>query len=95
LIGINHVYAGFKVYKKFNFINNMAPKVILLSLDGATDAIVDKYLANGVLDPKTGLGLLKSKGVAATDNETITPSITAPSHIAIATGSTAAKPRPS
>jgi phosphodiesterase/alkaline phosphatase D-like protein/predicted AlkP superfamily pyrophosphatase or phosphodiesterase len=67
----------------------MAPKVILLSLDGATDSIVDKYLANGVLDSKTGLGLLKSKGVAATDNETITPSITAPSHIAIATGSTA------
>ena len=67
----------------------MAPKVILLSLDGATDAIVDKYLANGVLDAKTGLGLLKSKGVAATDNQTITPSITAPSHIAIATGSTA------
>ena len=67
----------------------MAPKVVLISLDGATDSIVDKYLANGVLDAKTGLGLLKSKGVAATDNETITPSITAPSHIAIATGSTA------
>jgi predicted AlkP superfamily pyrophosphatase or phosphodiesterase len=67
----------------------MAPKVILISLDGATDTIVDKYLQNGVLDSKTGLGLLKSKGVAATDNETVTPSLTAPSHIAIATGSTA------
>jgi uncharacterized repeat protein (TIGR01451 family) len=67
----------------------MAPKVILISLDGATDTIVDKYLSNGVLDPKTGLGLLKSKGVVATDNETVTPSLTAPSHIAIATGSTA------
>jgi phosphodiesterase/alkaline phosphatase D-like protein/predicted AlkP superfamily pyrophosphatase or phosphodiesterase len=67
----------------------MAPKVVLISLDGATDSIVDKYLASGVLDAKTGLGLLKAKGVAATDNETITPSITAPSHIAIATGSTA------
>jgi predicted AlkP superfamily pyrophosphatase or phosphodiesterase len=67
----------------------MAPKVVLISLDGATDSIVDKYLANGVLDSKTGLGLLKAKGVAAKDNETITPSITAPSHIAIATGSTA------
>ncbi len=67
----------------------MSPKVILISLDGASDSIVDKYLANGVLDAKTGIGLLKSKGVAATDNETITPSITAPSHIAIATGSTA------
>lgn len=67
----------------------MAPQVVLISLDGATDLIVDKYLANGVLDPKTGLGLLKNQGVAATDNETITPSLTAPSHIAIATGSTA------
>ncbi len=67
----------------------MSPKVIVISLDGATDSIVDKYLANGVLDSKTGLGLLKSKGVAATDNETVTPSLTAPSHIAIATGSTA------
>ncbi len=67
----------------------MAPKVVLISLDGATDTIVDKYLASGVLDAKTGIGLLKAKGVAATDNETITPSITAPSHIAIATGSTA------
>jgi hypothetical protein len=60
----------------------MAPKVILISLDGATDTIVDKYLQNGVLDAKTGLGLLKSKGVAATDNETITPSLTAAAHIA-------------
>jgi phosphodiesterase/alkaline phosphatase D-like protein/predicted AlkP superfamily pyrophosphatase or phosphodiesterase len=67
----------------------MAPKIILISLDGATDTIVDKYLLSGVLDAKTGLGLLKSKGVAATDNETITPSLTAPSHVAIATGSTA------
>lgn len=67
----------------------MAPRVILISLDGATDSIVDKYLQNGVLDPKTGLGLLKSKGVAATNNQTITPSITAAAHIAIATGSTA------
>lgn len=88
-IEINPVDFGFKIYKKFNFINNMAPKVVLISLDGATDSIVDKYLASGVLDAKTGIGLLKSKGVAATDNETITPSITAPSHIAIVTGSTA------
>ena len=39
----------------------MAPKVILLSLDGAADSIADKYLQTGVLDAKTGLGLLKSK----------------------------------
>ena len=67
----------------------MAPKVILISLDGATDTTVDKYLLTGVLDSKTGLGLLKSKGVVATSNETVTPSLTAAAHIAIATGSTA------
>jgi phosphodiesterase/alkaline phosphatase D-like protein/predicted AlkP superfamily pyrophosphatase or phosphodiesterase len=67
----------------------MAPKVILISLDGATDTIVDKYLQTGVLDSKTGLGLLSSKGVVATSNETATPSLTAVAHVAIATGSTA------
>jgi Type I phosphodiesterase / nucleotide pyrophosphatase len=67
----------------------VAPKVIVISLDGSTDSIVDKYLLSGVLNSKTGLGLLKSRGVAATDNETITPSLTAAAHIAIATGSIA------
>ncbi len=67
----------------------MSPKVILISLDGATASIVGSYLDSGVLDANKGLGLLKNKGVAA-QNETVTPSLTAPSHIAIATGSTAA-----
>ncbi|MBD3559352.1 alkaline phosphatase family protein, partial [Planktothrix sp. FACHB-1355] len=67
----------------------MSPKIILISLDGATASIVSSYLDNGVLEANKGLGLLRSKGVAAA-NETITPSLTAPSHIAIATGSTAA-----
>ncbi|MEG4805651.1 esterase-like activity of phytase family protein [Microcoleus sp. ARI1-B5] len=67
----------------------MSPKVILISLDGATASIVSSYLDSGVLDANKGLGLLKKQGVAA-KNETITPSLTAPSHIAIATGSTAA-----
>jgi predicted AlkP superfamily pyrophosphatase or phosphodiesterase len=67
----------------------MAPKVILISLDGATDTTIDRYLQNGILDANSGLGLLKNKGVAASSNETITPSLTAPAHIAIATGSSA------
>ncbi len=66
------------------------PKVVLISLDGATNTIVQQYLkAGGVLDPTKGIGLLISKGVLATGNQTVTPSLTAPSHIAIATGSTA------
>jgi 2',3'-cyclic-nucleotide 2'-phosphodiesterase (5'-nucleotidase family)/predicted AlkP superfamily pyrophosphatase or phosphodiesterase len=65
------------------------PKTILISLDGATNTILKEYLKTGVLDPTKGLGLLASKGVIASANQTITPSLTAPSHIAIATGSSA------
>ena len=66
------------------------PKVILISLDGATPRLVNQYLESGVLKADEGLGLLASKGVSAKQNETITPSLTAPGHVAIATGSSAA-----
>lgn len=65
------------------------PKVILISLDGNTYSLVKNYIDHNELDPTKGLGLLQSKGVFL-PNTTITPSLTAPSHIAIATGSTAA-----
>ncbi|MDX2100355.1 MAG: alkaline phosphatase family protein, partial [Leptolyngbyaceae cyanobacterium bins.59] len=67
----------------------MSPKVILISLDGATASITNSFLDTGILPADRGLGLLRNRGVAAFGNETITPSLTAPSHIAIATGSTA------
>src|SRR5215510_13994540 len=66
------------------------PKVILISLDGAKPTLINSYLSDGTLSAKTGLGLLKSKGIWAAQNITATPSLTAVSHIAIATGSTAA-----
>ncbi|NJR76084.1 MAG: phosphodiesterase [Scytonema sp. CRU_2_7] len=66
------------------------PKVILISLDGATPRLVNQYLADGVLSSNQGIGLLQSQGVAAQRNITITPSLTAAGHIAIGTGSTAA-----
>jgi uncharacterized repeat protein (TIGR01451 family) len=66
------------------------PKVIVLSLDGNTYSLIKSYLDNNQIDPTKGLGLLKSKGVFL-PNTTITPSLTAPSHIAIATGSSAAQ----
>lgn len=59
------------------------PKVVVISLDGDTYSILKNYLDTNQLDPNTGLGLLRSKGVFA-PNTTITPSLTAPSHIAIA-----------
>ncbi len=66
------------------------PKTILISLDGATPRLVQQYLQDGTLSPDRGLGLLASKGLVADQNVTVTPSLTAPGHIAIATGSTAA-----
>src|SRR5213593_391394 len=66
------------------------PQVVVISLDGAKSDLVQSYLATGVLDKKTGLGRLKAHGVVAEQNITVTPSVTAVAHIAIATGSTAA-----
>ncbi|MFN0315415.1 MAG: alkaline phosphatase family protein [Burkholderiales bacterium] len=65
------------------------PKVIVISLDGAQPGIVREYLQSGVLEADKGLGLLQAKGASALRNITATPALTAVSHIAIATGSTA------
>jgi predicted AlkP superfamily pyrophosphatase or phosphodiesterase len=67
-----------------------APKVILISLDGATPWLLDRFLVSGVLSRHEGVGLLQSRGIRALRNITVSPSLTAPGHIAIATGSTAA-----
>ncbi|BAZ66133.1 MAG: alkaline phosphatase family protein [Pelatocladus maniniholoensis HA4357-MV3] len=71
--------------------STLQPKVILISLDGATPDFVDQYLAQGILSPKQGLGLIKKKGVYAERNITCSASLTAACHVAIATGSTAAR----
>jgi len=65
------------------------PQVVVISLDGAQPELVERYLRNGVLDRRTGLDRLRHHGVVAEQNITATPSVTAVSHIAIATGSTA------
>ena len=67
------------------------PRVVLISLDGATPRIVEELLEEGALPRDQGLGLLARHGVSAERNVVITPSLTAPSHIAIATGSSAAR----
>lgn len=72
-------------------VSKSRPKVILISLDGATPDFVEQYLKSGVLSPKQGLGLIKNKGVYADRNITCSASLTAACHIAIATGSTAAR----
>jgi Type I phosphodiesterase / nucleotide pyrophosphatase len=66
-----------------------APKVVVISLDGATPRIVEKYLESGVLSKHRGLGLLAHRGFTAKRNFAALPTLTAPGHISIATGSTA------
>jgi predicted AlkP superfamily pyrophosphatase or phosphodiesterase len=67
-----------------------SPQVVVISLDGARPDLVEDFLEDRVLDRKTGLGRLKTHGVVAKQNITVTPSVTAVAHIAIATGSLAA-----
>lgn len=68
-----------------------APKVVMISLDGATPKNIKNFLDQGSLSKNRGLGLLVKHGVMAERNVTVTPSLTAPGHIAMATGSTAAR----
>lgn len=65
------------------------PKIVLISLDGAKPDFIRRYVASGVLPSDSGLGRLMREGVTAEQNITANPSLTAVSHIAIATGSTA------
>lgn len=65
------------------------PKVVIISLDGARPAVIADLLKRGVLPKNGALGRLSREGVVARFNETANPSLTAVSHIAIATGSTA------
>ncbi|MCC5639053.1 alkaline phosphatase family protein [Nostoc sp. CHAB 5844] len=71
--------------------NTPRPKVILISLDGATPDFVEEYLKAGVLSRRKGLGLLRREGVYAERNITCSASLTAACHVAIGTGSTAAR----
>src|SRR6267378_3481364 len=68
-----------------------APKIIVISLDGGSSRIVDDFLVRGILPANRGLGLLRRKGFFAGRSIVTTPSLTAVSHLAMATGSTAVR----
>ena len=68
-----------------------APKAVVISLDGCKPVIVQQLLASGALRPDRGIGLIYTKGAFARGSLTVSPSLTAPNHIALATGSRAAK----
>src|SRR5262245_15803200 len=67
-----------------------APKVVLISLDGARPDLIQQFLNDGTLPPNGGLARV-NRGVVARQNVTATPSLTAVAHQVIATGSTAAR----
>lgn len=61
----------------------------MISLDGAKPDFIQKFIEEGVLPRDGGLARLSRRGAVALQNVTASPSLTAVSHIAIATGSTA------
>jgi hypothetical protein len=65
------------------------PRVVMISLDGAKPDFIQKFIEEGVLPRDGGLARLSRRGAVALQNVTASPSLTAVSHIAIATGSTA------
>lgn len=66
-----------------------SPRVVVISLDGAKPDFIQKFIDEGVLPRDGGLARLSRNGAVAVQNVTASPSLTAVSHIEIATGSTA------
>lgn len=66
-----------------------SPPVVLISLDGAKPDFIQQFIEEGVLPRDGGLARLSRHGAVAVQNITASPSLTAVSHIEIATGSTA------
>ena len=64
-------------------------QVVLISLDGAKPNFIQQFIEEGVLPRDGGLARLSRRGAVALQNVTASPSLTAVSHIEIATGSTA------
>lgn len=63
--------------------------MVLISLDGAKPDFIQQFIDEGVLPRDGGLARLSRHGAVASQNITASPSLTAVSHIEIATGSTA------
>ncbi|PLT32040.1 alkaline phosphatase family protein [Bacillus sp. V5-8f] len=63
-------------------------KVVLISFDGMRNDLTRKYVEEGSLP---SIKKVMDNGIIAESSRTITPSLTAPSHAAIATGATPSK----
>lgn len=68
-----------------------APRVVLISTDGASPDMVDALIRSGVLPADTGFGRLRRTGVSAREHVPATPSLTFGAHVTLATGTIPAR----
>lgn len=80
---------SFRDYDHGGHHGHRSPPVVLISLDGAKPDFIQQFIQEGVLPRDGGLARLSRRGAVAVQNITASPSLTAVSHIEIATGSTA------
>ncbi len=66
-------------------------KIVVISLDGTPDYLIDKYLDNGVLPADGAFSLMKKKGTYAKTLLPINIASTGPSHVSIFTGASPGK----
>lgn len=92
LIGLNYflLILVFSINSQTN-AQNPKKRVVMISLDGTPDYLIDKFLDNGVLPADGAFARMKKKGAYA---ETVLPiniASTGPSHISIFTGASPGK----
>ncbi len=66
-------------------------RVVMISLDGTPDYLIDKFLANGVLPANGAFAKMKKNGAFAATLLPINVASTGPSHISIFTGASPSK----
>ena len=76
-----------------NQSNAQTPKkrVVMISIDGTPDYLIDKFLENGVLPPNGAFAKMKKNGAFASTVLPINVASTGPSHISIFTGASPSK----
>src|SRR5262245_54389074 len=90
----SHVFSAIAAAAIVAFVSQpsrAAPRVVVISLDGGTPTLVKQFMHDGTIPHDKGLGLLARKGAVAERNITVNPSLTAAAHVALTTGSTAAR----
>ncbi len=74
-----------------SYAQSSQKKVVMISLDGTPDYLVDKFLKSGVLPPDGAFAKMKKNGSYAETVLPINVASTGPSHIAIFTGASPEK----